>query len=75
MKVIKAGSITDDGYVWRKYGQKEILGSKFPRCAHKFTTGCKALKQVQRLEDDGSDKYHITYIDHHACPNTSHLGA
>lgn len=21
----------DDGYTWRKYGQKEILGSKFPR--------------------------------------------
>ncbi|KAJ0802655.1 putative transcription factor WRKY family [Helianthus annuus] len=22
---------TDDGYSWRKYGQKDILGSKFPR--------------------------------------------
>lgn len=21
----------DDGYTWRKYGQKEILGSKYPR--------------------------------------------
>lgn len=21
----------DDGYSWRKYGQKEILGAKFPR--------------------------------------------
>lgn len=21
----------DDGYTWRKYGQKDILGSKFPR--------------------------------------------
>lgn len=21
----------EDGYTWRKYGQKEILGSKYPR--------------------------------------------
>lgn len=21
----------DDGYTWRKYGQKDILGSRFPR--------------------------------------------
>lgn len=21
----------DDGYTWRKYGQKEILGSSYPR--------------------------------------------
>ena len=21
----------DDGYSWRKYGQKDILGAKFPR--------------------------------------------
>ncbi|GKC08658.1 probable WRKY transcription factor 70 [Tanacetum coccineum] len=41
-----------DGYSWRKYGQKEILNSKFPRCAHKHIQGCNALKQVQQLEDD-----------------------
>lgn len=22
---------TDDGYSWRKYGQKDILGAKYPR--------------------------------------------
>ncbi|KAJ0614384.1 putative transcription factor WRKY family [Helianthus annuus] len=79
MKVIRASSITDDGYAWRKYGQKLILHNMFPRCyfrcAHKVTTGCQALKQVQQLEDDGSNKFHITYIGHHTCPNTSHLGA
>jgi hypothetical protein len=21
----------DDGYTWRKYGQKDILGSRYPR--------------------------------------------
>jgi hypothetical protein len=24
----------DDGFSWRKYGQKEILGAKYPRSAH-----------------------------------------
>ncbi|KAI8008951.1 putative WRKY transcription factor 41 [Camellia lanceoleosa] len=24
----------DDGYNWRKYGQKDILGAKYPRCVH-----------------------------------------
>ena len=23
----------DDGYTWRKYGQKDILGSRYPRYA------------------------------------------
>ncbi|GJV39484.1 probable WRKY transcription factor 70 [Tanacetum coccineum] len=64
-----------DGYSWRKYGQKEILNSKFPRCyfrcAHKHIQGCNALKQVQQLEDD-SNMFEITYIGHHTCapPNT-----
>ncbi|KAJ0466034.1 putative transcription factor WRKY family [Helianthus annuus] len=67
----------EDGYAWRKYGQKEILSSNFPRCyfrcTHKQVYGCKALKQVQKLED-GSNMFHIIYFGHHTCPppnNTS----
>nr|GMD57729.1 WRKY transcription factor 55 [Ipomoea batatas] len=26
----------EDGYTWRKYGQKEILGSRFPSCLRNF---------------------------------------
>ncbi|KAL0539785.1 hypothetical protein IC582_024003 [Cucumis melo] len=26
----------DDGFTWRKYGQKEILGSRFPRLSTVF---------------------------------------
>nr|XP_043634609.1 WRKY DNA-binding transcription factor 70-like [Erigeron canadensis] len=69
-----------DDYAWRKYGQKEILNSKFPRCyyrcTHKHVHGCKALKQVQQLEDE-SNKFHITYFGNHTCPspnNFSHHG-
>ncbi|KAK9061007.1 hypothetical protein SSX86_018187 [Deinandra increscens subsp. villosa] len=61
----------EDGYAWRKYGQKEILNYDFPRCyyrcTHKQVHGCKALKQVQKLED-GSNMFQILYFDHHTCP-------
>ncbi|XP_076916730.1 WRKY DNA-binding transcription factor 70-like [Bidens hawaiensis] len=70
----------EDGYAWRKYGQKRILNSNFPRCyfrcTHKQGHGCKALKQVQKLED-GSNMFRITYFGHHTCPHattSSHLG-
>jgi len=26
----------DDGFSWRKYGQKDILGAKFPRLVSSF---------------------------------------
>ncbi|XP_023735861.1 WRKY DNA-binding transcription factor 70 [Lactuca sativa] len=70
----------EDGYAWRKYGQKMILNSQSPRCyyrcTHKPDHGCKAQKQVQKLEDE-SNMYHITYFGHHTCPtlnNFSHSG-
>ncbi|KAF6143035.1 hypothetical protein GIB67_041103 [Kingdonia uniflora] len=64
----------DDGYTWRKYGQKEILGSMFPRgyyrCTHKNFFGCNAKKQVQRIDEDPSI-YEITYYGDHTCHVTS----
>lgn len=78
-RVIVSATI-EDGYAWRKYGQKLILNSKSPRCyyrcTHKPDHGCKALKQVQQLEDE-TKMYHITYFGHHTCPtlsNFSHSG-
>ncbi|KAF8028204.1 hypothetical protein BT93_E0952 [Corymbia citriodora subsp. variegata] len=60
----------DDGHAWRKYGQKDILNSKFPRCyfrcTHKHDQGCRATKQVQKIEDDPK-MYQITYIGSHTC--------
>ncbi|XVF11504.1 hypothetical protein REPUB_Repub08aG0033100 [Reevesia pubescens] len=45
--------ILDDGYRWRKYGQKTVKNSKFPRsyyrCTHKE---CNVKKQVQRSSKD-----------------------
>ncbi|CAL9209967.1 unnamed protein product [Musa hybrid cultivar] len=61
----------DDGHVWRKYGQKNICTSKFPRslyyrCGHKYDRGCQATRQVQRSEEDPS-MFVITYMGQHAC--------
>ncbi|KAK7340059.1 hypothetical protein VNO77_20751 [Canavalia gladiata] len=62
----------DDGHHWRKYGQKEILNTKYPRnyyrCTHKFDQGCQATKQVQRVQED-PPLYRTTYYGHHTCKN------
>jgi len=71
-KVVSIPAIDEgDLWTWRKYGQKDILGSRFPRgyyrCAYKFTHGCKATKQVQRSETD-SNMLAITYLSEHNHP-------
>ncbi|KVI10026.1 hypothetical protein Ccrd_011557 [Cynara cardunculus var. scolymus] len=35
---VKINDTADDGYAWRKYGQKEILHSKHPRCYYSPST-------------------------------------
>ncbi|XP_030540381.2 WRKY DNA-binding transcription factor 70-like [Rhodamnia argentea] len=63
-------STVEDNHAWRKYGQKVILNAKYPRsyfrCTHKHDQDCKALKQVQRMEED-PQMFHITYIGVHTC--------
>ncbi|XP_052184363.1 WRKY transcription factor 55-like [Diospyros lotus] len=60
----------EDGYTWRKYGQKEILNSRFPRsyfrCTHQKLYQCPAKKQVQRLDDDPFT-FEVTYRGDHTC--------
>ncbi|XP_076945205.1 putative WRKY transcription factor 53 [Bidens hawaiensis] len=61
---------TDDGYSWRKYGQKDILGAKFPRsyyrCTYRYIHHCMARKQVQRADEDPM-VFEITYRGQHTC--------
>ncbi|CAN7116151.1 unnamed protein product [Brassica rapa subsp. narinosa] len=70
---VGTGSI-DDGYCWRKYGQKEIHGSSNPRgyfrCTHRFTQKCPAQKQVQRSDKDPSI-FEVKYVGNHTCNNNS----
>nr|AEO31476.2 WRKY transcription factor 6-1 [Dimocarpus longan] len=64
----------DDGYCWRKYGQKDILGANFPRgyyrCTHRHAQGCLATKQVQRSDGDPSI-VEVTYRGRHTCNQNS----
>lgn len=65
----------DDGYNWRKYGQKDILGAKYPRsyyrCTYRNLHDCWATKQVQRSDEDPS-MFEITYRGKHTCTQGSH---
>lgn len=43
----------DDGFNWRKYGQKQVKGSEFPRSYYKCThPDCPVKKKVERSLDD-----------------------
>nr|XP_043638167.1 probable WRKY transcription factor 49 [Erigeron canadensis] len=53
--------MADDGYKWRKYGQKAIKNSSNPRSYYKCTNPrCGAKKQVERSNED-PDTLIITY--------------
>ncbi|CAA7023375.1 unnamed protein product [Microthlaspi erraticum] len=68
----------DDGFSWRKYGQKDILGAKFPRgyyrCTYRKSQGCEATKQVQRC-DENPMLFEIIYRGIHSCSQAANVGS
>ncbi|KAA8543023.1 hypothetical protein F0562_021482 [Nyssa sinensis] len=68
-----------DCWSWRKYGQKPIKGSPYPRGYYRCSTskGCSAKKQVERCRTDASMLI-ITYTCSHNHPGpdvpTTNLG-
>ncbi|KAL5099230.1 hypothetical protein RYX36_003557 [Vicia faba] len=63
---LKMAEIPTDDYSWRKYGQKPIKGSPYPRGYYKCSSvkGCPARKHVERALDDPSMLV-VTYEGEH----------
>ncbi|XP_075518714.1 uncharacterized protein LOC142552778 [Primulina tabacum] len=63
--------ILDDGYSWRKYGQKLVKGNQYIRSYYKCThPNCLAKKQVERSH--GGVKTDVNYLGEHKHPKAQH---
>ncbi|CAO1944616.1 unnamed protein product [Urochloa humidicola] len=60
-----------DGYQWRKYGQKRITKTQFPRCYYRCSfhreRNCRATKQVQQCSAGDPPQYLVLYFHEHTC--------
>ncbi|PWZ07386.1 hypothetical protein Zm00014a_033892 [Zea mays] len=61
----------NDGHQWRKYGEKKINNTNFPRyyyrCTYKDNMSCPATKQVQQKDHSDPPLYAVTYYSDHSC--------
>ncbi|KAA8530958.1 hypothetical protein F0562_005675 [Nyssa sinensis] len=52
-KTMSDVDILDDGYKWRKYGQKVVKNTEHPRSYYRCTQdNCRVKKRVERLAED-----------------------
>ncbi|PIA49162.1 hypothetical protein AQUCO_01300193v1 [Aquilegia coerulea] len=70
---VPAEGISSDMWAWRKYGQKPIKGSPYPRGYYRCSSskGCLARKQVERSRSDPA-MFIITYTAEHNHPVPTH---
>ncbi|TVU27269.1 EcWRKY-25, partial [Eragrostis curvula] len=65
----------EDGYEWRKYGEKRINGTHFTksyfRCTYKDDKGCPSTKYIQQKDNDDPPVFEVTYNHEHTCNCTS----
>lgn len=66
---VPVDGVAPDPWSWRKYGQKPIKGSPFPRGYYRCSSirGCPARKQVERNKIDPAQLI-ITYTSEHNHP-------
>ncbi|KAI3900218.1 hypothetical protein MKW92_007414 [Papaver armeniacum] len=80
LKIKSCGDgMSDDGYKWRKYGQKSIKNSPNPRSYYRCTNPrCSAKKQVERSREDPEtliityEGLHLHFAYSHFIPTKSH---
>ncbi|KAH7653852.1 WRKY domain-containing protein [Dioscorea alata] len=59
--------LSNDGYNWRKYGQKHVKGCEFPRSYYKCThPNCQMKKQLERSHNGQITE--VIYKGHHDHP-------
>ncbi|KAA8516098.1 hypothetical protein F0562_019277 [Nyssa sinensis] len=70
---VPAEGLSSDMWSWRKYGQKPIKGSPYPRGYYRCSTskGCLARKQVERNRSDPA-MFIVTYTAEHNHPMPTH---
>ncbi|KAF3781982.1 putative WRKY transcription factor 13 [Nymphaea thermarum] len=63
--------VLDDGYKWRKYGQKVVKNTQHPRSYYRCTQdNCRVKKRVERLAED--PRMVITTYEGRHCHSPSH---
>ncbi|KAE8790210.1 WRKY transcript factor 49 [Hordeum vulgare] len=77
-KVTVTSSPYSDGYQWRKYGQKRIMRTSFPRCYYRCCyhreRSCPATKLVQQQQPHGDGDqtmYNVIYVHEHTCDHAA----
>ncbi|XP_014513231.1 probable WRKY transcription factor 27 [Vigna radiata var. radiata] len=70
---VTADKLSADLWAWRKYGQKPIKGSPYPRNYYRCSSskGCMARKQVERSNTE-TDVFIVTYTGDHSHPRPTH---
>ncbi|XP_061361342.1 probable WRKY transcription factor 27 [Gastrolobium bilobum] len=70
---VTADNLSADLWAWRKYGQKPIKGSPYPRNYYKCSSskGCAARKQVERSNTE-ANMFIVTYTGDHTHPIPTH---
>ncbi|XP_073032449.1 WRKY transcription factor 22-like isoform X3 [Primulina eburnea] len=69
VREIAQEELSADSWAWRKYGQKPIKGSPYPRCS--TSKGCAARKQVEQSPND-SNIFIVSYTGEHTHPRPTH---